>query len=395
MARKGGKDRGIVEKPKGSGKWWVRLVVKGREKWYRCDNKSQAKNLYGRLKAEILEETYFPGRFKQKKDVSLRAWIARCLESSTNRGIVNERRYGRRWSLLLGKRLLSQITTEDLRLVQAKFVARGQALTDPRRRKRRAWTPATINRHFSFLRRALTLAVKDGYLDRNPMSGVKFFAEAKRTRFLNDVELDQLATLMQPGDWPLIAIAVETGLRRGEQFGLRWDQADMENGVLTIPLPKGGRTRHVPLTEGAKMILRSLDSFLRSPWIFPGLKDPKMPMDAAAFLKRAYRPALRRAGIAGACWHTLRHTAASRRVMAGVDLVAVKEILGHRDIQTTMRYAHLSPGHLREAVNKGSLFGTGSKTGSSDKGSGQGVSEVVEKLVRPAGLEPAALRSVV
>ena len=55
----------------------------------------------------------------------------------------------------------------------------------------------------------------------------------------------------------------------------------------------------------------------------------------------------------GASWHTLRHTAASRRVMAGVDLVAVKEMLGHRDIETTMRYSHLSPGHLHEAVNRG------------------------------------------
>ena len=58
------------------------------------------------------------------------------------------------------------------------------------------------------------------------------------------------------------------------------------------------------------------------------------------------------AGIQGACWHTLRHTAASRRIMAGVDLVAVKEILGHRDIVPTLRYSHLSPGHLQDAINR-------------------------------------------
>jgi len=78
-------------------------------------------------------------------------------------------------------------------------------------------------------------------------------------------------------------------------------------------------------------------------------------MDSRAFLRRSFEPGLRKAAIAGACWHSLRHTAASRRVMAGVDLVSVKEILGHRDIQTTLRYAHLAPGHLREAVNRGSL----------------------------------------
>ena len=65
MARSGGKDRGIVEKPKRSGIWWVRLYANGREKWYRADNKTQAKALYGRLKAEIREEKYFPERFAQ------------------------------------------------------------------------------------------------------------------------------------------------------------------------------------------------------------------------------------------------------------------------------------------------------------------------------------------
>jgi site-specific recombinase XerD len=78
-------------------------------------------------------------------------------------------------------------------------------------------------------------------------------------------------------------------------------------------------------------------------------------MDNRAFLRRSFEPGLRKAGIVGVCWHSLRHTAASRRVMAGVDLVSVKEILGHRDIQTTLRYAHRDPGHLREAVNRGSL----------------------------------------
>jgi len=86
MARKGGKDRGLVEKPKGSGHWYVRLCAAGREKMYRCDSKSQAKALYGRLKADIREETYFPEKFAVKHDITLAAWIRRCLEGSTNRG---------------------------------------------------------------------------------------------------------------------------------------------------------------------------------------------------------------------------------------------------------------------------------------------------------------------
>ena len=76
------------------------------------------------------------------------------------------------------------------------------------------------------------------------------------------------------------------------------------------------------MSEEAKTILKSFDSFLRSAWVFPGLKDVTQPMDSRAFLRRSFEPGLRKAGIAGDCWHSLRHTAASRRVMAGVDLVS-------------------------------------------------------------------------
>ena len=362
----------------------------GREKWHRCDNKTQAKTLYGKLRAEIRDGIYSPAKYAPKVDITLRAWIARYLEGSTNRGAINDRRYGRRLSHYLGGRVLSDITSEDLRRIQARM----QAKMKPQQKgpaPRRQWKDATINRHFAFLRHILALAIKDGKLSRNPVSGMKFFREESKTRFFNERELTALRDIMPPTDWALVVFAIETGLRRGEQFSLQWKQVDLENGVLTIPMPKGGKTRYVPLSEGAKNILRSWDSLLRSAWVFPGLQDPSQPMDSRAFLRRAFEPALRRAGIQGASWHTLRHTAASRRVMAGVDLVAVKEILGHRNIQTTMRYSHLTPDHLSDAVNRGSLFsGTGSKTGSETL---KREPEIVSPrfMVRPAGIEPATL----
>ncbi len=397
MARKGGQDRGITQR-KGRKGWWVRLYANGRQQWFKCDTKSQAKALYGRLKADIREGTFFPEKFSPRKDITLRAWILRCLDGSTNRGIENERRYGRRWSLLLGKRMLAGISREDLRQVQAKM--RMKLKPRPKNapmdfQPKRLWSDATINRHFAFLRHVLMLAVKDGKLTQNPVSGLKFFPEVKRTRWLAGDELERLRGVMQHRDWKLVAFAIETGLRRGEQFRLRWDQVDLENGVLTLPLPKGGKTRHVPLSEEAKAILRSFDSFLRSAWVFPGLKDVSQPMDSRAFLRRSFESGLRKAGISGVCWHSLRHTAASRRVMAGVDLVSVKEILGHRDIQTTLRYSHLAPGHLRDAVNRGSLSGTVTKTVTAEVEAREERVEPIEIMVRPEGLEPPTPRSVV
>jgi len=236
--------------------------------------------------------------------------------------------------------------------------------------KQKKWAHATINRHFAFLRHVFQLAVKDGKLARNPVSGIKFFPEANRNRFFSEDELTRIQKIMSPEDWKLVAFAIETGLRREEQFNLRWDQVCLETSTMSLPLPKGGKTRHVPLSEGAKTILRSLDSFLSSPWVFSNANNPEKPRSAQFFVNNSFTPSLRKAGISGACWHTLRHTAASQRVLAGVDLYAVKEILGHRDVETTLRYAHLRPDYLQEAVNRGSLavtgLGTGSKTGSNE-----------------------------
>ena len=393
MARKGGGDRGVCQRKSRKG-WWVRLVHNGREKWHKCDTKSQAKALYGRLKADIREEKYFPEKFAAKQDTTLRVWLGRCLEGCTNRNRVNEHLYNRRWSLLLGRHLLMEITTDTLRQIQRKMQTklRPRPANAPKSfQPKRLWSDATINRHFAYLKHAFALALRDNKVTRNPVAGVKLFPEVTKTRFFSEVELLRLQGMMAPHDWKLVALAVETGLRREEQFTLRWEHVDLEVGLLTLPLPKGGKTRYVPLSTQAKMILRSFDSWTRSPWVFPGLTDNTKPMDSRAFMRRAFEPALRKAGITGVCWHTLRHTAASRRIMAGVDLVSVKEILGHRSIQTTMRYSHLDPRHLQDAVNRGSFAGTVTKTVTDGMMKERGTVEVVDYMVRPAGIEPATL----
>jgi integrase len=335
----------------------------------------------------------------------LRSWIKRCLDGSTNRNKIGEKVYAKRWSLLLGARLLSDISTEDLRRMQAAMRAKTK-LNPTTKLVQRLWADATVNRFFAYLRRCFSLAVKDGKVARNPVSGITFFPEANKTRFLNVEELRRLHGVMKPVDWRLVAFAIETGLRQGEQLSCRWDQIDFENGMVTLPLPKGGRTRHVPLSDGAKAILRAFESFTRSPYVFPSVRDPLTPLNPDSFLRNVFRPSLRKAGIQDACWHTLRHTAASRRIMCGVDLVTVKEILGHQDIQTTMRYSHLSPAHLKEGVNRGGLgvdmlapVHTPQKNRDLDWDQEiapkVGSLQPVDSMVRPEGLEPPTLGSEV
>src|SRR2546422_7183974 len=199
------RDRGIVQR-KGREGWWVRIAHAGRERWFKCDTKSQAKALYGRLKAEIREGKYFPEKFKQPRDLTLRAWITRYQEGVTSKGLRNMKHYGRFWSKLLGRRLLTDLTADDLRHVQARMLAKGNR------------TPQTINRYFAGLRRILNLAIAEGNLATNPVKGVKFFREpVGRLRFLSDGEIIRLREAMTPDQWPLVAFALETGLRLNEQ----------------------------------------------------------------------------------------------------------------------------------------------------------------------------------
>ena len=352
MARKGSKDRGVTFK---EGVWWVRVYANGREKWFRSDTKSQAKVLYGRLKAEQREGRYFPKQINEARELTLKAWITRCLAGSINRDRQHEEQRAVYWSDLWGHRLLSELTGEDLRGHQARM---RHTPEEGESRESRKWAPATINRYFSSLRRILTLAVQEGKLSRHPMKGVKFLPEPQTDRFFSDDELLRLKAVMSAVEWQHVALAIETCLRASEQFHARWEHVSFEGKTLTVPLPKGNRTRRIPLSEEACRILRSLQSFLDSPWLYPDPSDPlrpKNPYEAGKGLARR----LRQAGISGASWHTLRHTGASRRLLAGVDLVAVSKILGHSTIQTTMRYLHLAKNHLSEAVNRGSVADLG------------------------------------
>ncbi len=385
MARKGGQDRGITRRKDRDG-WWVRIYANGRQQWFKCDTKSQAKALYGRLRAEIREGVYFPERFAQAKALTLRAWTRRYRDGITSKGLRNMHHYGQFWSKLLGKHLLTELSADKLRHIQAKMLAKGKR------------SPHTINRYFGGLRRILNLAIVEGYLTTNPVKGVKFFPEPSgRLRFLSDLEIARLKKSMSPEHWPLVAFALETGLRLSEQFYARWDCVDLERGILTVPLSKSGRTRHVVLSEAALTILRGLSSWMHSPYVFPSPLNAGHPMQGRHFIVKVYEPALESAGIEGATWHTLRHTFASRAVMAGVDIRTVQELMGHSTITMTMRYAHLSPAHLRTAVNKASLgmlplhpgSGTVTKTVTNENRETEGVqaesTEGLEELAEVGG----------
>ncbi|MGP0594199.1 tyrosine-type recombinase/integrase [Nitrospira sp. T9] len=361
MKKKKKKTPGVIERPAGSGKCYVRIKHRGKDRLIRVASEAQGKALQIRLRAEILESRYQPERVRP---LTLKTWIDRCLEGTTNRDKQHEEQRTKYWSGVFGERYLTELTSEDIRHHQAKMLASGD------------WKPATVNRYLSALRRVLTLALNDGKILRHPMRGIKFLAEEQRDTYFSDEVLQKIHGLMEPQTWKEVHFAIETCLRASEQYSLKWADVNFESKYLTIPLSKSGKTRRVPLSEQALSILRSLDS-LESAWVFPDPIDSlksKNPYHAGDHLKRI----LRKAGLAGN-WHLLRHTGATRRLLAGVDLVTVSKILGHRTINTTMRYLHLVQDHMASAINRGSLVmdETGGNTQS------EGVTKSVTNVADP------------
>jgi len=190
-----------------------------------------------------------------------------------------------------------------------------------------------------------------------------------------------------PRGGPLVAVALHTGLRRSEEFHLRWEYVDFATGVLTVPRSKHGEVRRVPMNETVRDILASLPSRLRSPFVFPSATG-ETALDSQNFVNRVFVKALKAAGIADFTWHCLRHTFASRLVMKGVDLRTVQEVLGHKTLSMTLRYAHLSPGHQLDAVRRLDEAATGTATGTEDcdeKTAANGDAEVVELASESSG----------
>lgn len=146
--------------------------------------------------------------------------------------------------------------------------------------------------------------------------------------------------------YPILVVALDTGTRRGEIFNLHWEDVDFKARQLWIRETKNGTPRHVPMTERVREVLSKHPRRIDSDYVFPGYASAQL----SNTFRTTFADLLQRAGITGVVFHSLRHTFASHLVMKGVPLHTVGKLLGHRGSNITLRYAHLSPGHLQDAV---------------------------------------------
>jgi integrase len=214
--------------------------------------------------------------------------------------------------------------------------------------------PATVVRYLAALSHAFTVAVNEWeWLDDTPMRKIKKPALPRgRVRFLSeDGERPRLLKACEessnPFLFPVVVLALSTGMRQGEIMGLTWEDVDLHQGRATLHETKNGERRVVPLSGKALELLkahakvRRLDTNL----LFPG-KNPQKPID----LRAPWEAALKKAGIDDFRFHDLRHSAASYLAMNGASMAEIAEVLGHKTLQMVQRYAHLSEAHTAGVV---------------------------------------------
>jgi integrase len=213
----------------------------------------------------------------------------------------------------------------------------------------RTVSPATRNRELATLRHALRLACEWGYVEKVPRIRMAREPEG-RLRFLSEDEaarlLDACRRSLSRHLAAVVTVALYTGMRRGEVLGLEWERVDFSRGVLLVEATKTGRQREVPMGRPVYDALSAL----------PGPRDEgpvfrKASGAAWGSIRTGFERACREARLGDFRFHDLRHTCASWLVMAGRSLKEVQELLGHRTFAMTLRYAHLSPDRLRDAVN--------------------------------------------
>jgi integrase len=147
---------------------------------------------------------------------------------------------------------------------------------------------------------------------------------------------------------PMVLVSINTGLRYGELAGLEWPAVDFRAKVLTVTgrTTKGAKTRHIPMNTEALDVLTRWHKYSTG----NGLVFCNPDGSRIGSVKTAWLAVLAEAKINGFRWHDLRHTFASKLVQRGVDLVVVRDLLGHGDFALTLRYAHLKPAQMVDAV---------------------------------------------
>lgn len=216
-------------------------------------------------------------------------------------------------------------------------------------------SPKTVNNHLGVLSKCLRTAVE---WNRTPTAPCIRLLKVppQGFDFLDSSETTRLVSGFIDPHWQAMTIcAFRSGLRMGELLGLRWEDVDFERRQLSVrrsivhgivASPKSNKVRHVPLSDDLLEALAGLRP--KTGYVFQQSNGEPMTRGMAW---RAIQTACKRAGLRLVGWHVLRHTFASHLATEGVSIQIIQTLLGHSDLKMTLRYAHLAPSSLRDAIS--------------------------------------------
>lgn len=245
------------------------------------------------------------------------------------------------WKKELGHCLLAEIKPNQIAQKRDELLAQNTFYKKPR-------SSTTVVRYISSLSHAFAIAIREWeWISENPAQKInKPRLPQGRIRFLDVSEKDRLLKVCKESNssylFPIVVLALSTGMRKGEILSLRWDDIDFDRGAILLQTTKNGERRMIPLVGLSLELLRKAKFASQTKLVFPSLKDHNISID----IRSAWEKALRKAQVLNFKFHDLRHTAASYLAMNQASLLEIGELLGHKTIQMTKRYAHLSNSHL-------------------------------------------------
>ncbi len=323
--------------------YWMSFTKDGRSynRSTGTEDKAIAQKIYDILKGKIAIGQWHPETVKvEKREYTFRELTAKYLEwlKGRQKSEDRKRRFIKQLVEKFGDMELNMFSVEMLEQWQSARIAKGNE-------------PSTANRLLATLKHMFTKAA-----DWNMVSDqaskcvrkVKLLEENnKRLRYLSLNECNELVSSCDTHLKPIVITALNTGMRRGEVLGLQWDKhIDLKHGFILLDKTKNGERREIPINKTLRETLTGLTRRLDVPYVF---YDPTTGKPYAE-VRRSFNTALRLSKIHDFKFHDLRHTFASHLVMAGIDITTVKELLGHKTISMTLRYAHLAPSHKVKAI---------------------------------------------
>jgi len=332
------KERGVFEKVPGSDIWWIRFKVAGVEHREKVGRRGDAIKLYKIRKADILRGVKMPANMKDK-GIKFSVLAQEAIDWYVNHDRRDVRNFKGRMKFILeafADRVADEIKPSDIDT----WISAHK------------WSPATKNRYKNVFGKTYKIALADGKVTSNPARLVEQRAENNaRIRFLSENEEKRLRDAIKrrfSKHMPEFDVALNTGMRKSEQFSLEWSQVSLMRKRIRLEKTKNGSDREIPLNKTCLKVFEALHA--------------TRPHNGRVFLSKYGRDlndprawfelALEESRVKNFRWHDLRHTFISRLVMKDVNLRTVQELAGHKTISMTTRYAHLAPEHNQAAIEK-------------------------------------------